>query len=293
MTKSKGDANRASEPAGQGSATAGDKARDTQDFVATAATIGVVVAGVALFEVALIPGLVIGGAAVLAPKCLPKYLPKYLPKLRPRLQPMFNATARRPIEPAVPERPDLKLPPAAPAGLGIEQALAKTITFQTIVTTLDFTSNYVVIGELNTAAGLSAFALVVRPLFYLVHETAWNYFGDSVTRDAGQWGPAVELPVVLPLPPDATAPPIGPGRFTINRAVAKTITYRTVATAVDFTATYVVVGELATAVALSAFGFVVGPFVYLGHEMAWDYYGSCRARGLDPPTPKNLTMASA
>jgi hypothetical protein len=28
---------------------------------------------------------------------------------------------------------------------------------------------------------------------------------------------------------------------------------------------------------LSAFGFVVGPFVYFGHEKAWDTYGSRRA----------------
>jgi hypothetical protein len=36
----------------------------------------------------------------------------------------------------------------------------------------------------------------------------------------------------------------------------------------------VVVGDVATAVGLSAFAFVVGPFVYLGHEKLWDYYGS-------------------
>jgi uncharacterized membrane protein len=34
----------------------------------------------------------------------------------------------------------------------------------------------------------------------------------------------------------------------------------------------VVIGELATAAGLSAFAFVVGPFVYLAHEKAWDYY---------------------
>jgi hypothetical protein len=36
----------------------------------------------------------------------------------------------------------------------------------------------------------------------------------------------------------------------------------------------VVVGNFATAVALSASGFVLGPFVYFGHEWAWDHYGS-------------------
>jgi hypothetical protein len=33
------------------------------------------------------------------------------------------------------------------------------------------------------------------------------------------------------------------------------------------------VGDVATAEGLSAFGFVLGPFVYLGHEKAWDYFG--------------------
>jgi uncharacterized membrane protein len=60
---------------------------------------------------------------------------------------------------------------------------------------------------------------------------------------------------------------------------------------VDFTATYVVVGEFATAVTLSAFGFVLGPFVYLGHEMAWDYYGSPRESAVDLPAPTNALPA--
>jgi hypothetical protein len=42
----------------------------------------------------------------------------------------------------------------------------------------------------------------------------------------------------------------------------------------DFTANYVVVGDLATALGLSAFGFVAGPFIYLGHKLVWDYRGS-------------------
>ena len=44
----------------------------------------------------------------------------------------------------------------------------------------------------------------------------------------------------------------------------------------DFTINFVVVGDVATAVGLSAFGFVLGPFVYLGHEKAWDYLSSGR-----------------
>jgi len=235
-----------------------------------------VLAGVALFEAALIPGVVIGGAAVLAPK--------YLPKLRRGLKPLFGSSVRRPPGPKAPppSRQAVNAPAAAPGGFAIKQAVAKTITFRIIVTTLDFTTNYIVIGELATAAGLSAFALVAGPLFYLAHEMAWNRFGPP--SEAG-------VPVRLPLLSDAMAPQTGRGELTISRALAKTITFRTIATAMDFTATYVVVGDLATAAGLSAFAFVVGPFVYLGHEKLWDYYGSPRDRTLDLPAATNLLPA--
>ncbi len=208
--------------------------------------------------------------------------PKYLPRLRRRLQPLFNPTVRQRTRPAAfrPDRPDGKVPPAAARGFAIKQAIAKTITFRIIVTTLDFTSNYVVIGEVTTAAGLSGFALVIGPLFYLAHETAWNYFGPS--------GSSVEIPVVLPQQPNTKTPQTAVKGFTISRALAKTITFRTIATAMDFTTLYVVVGDLATAAGLSAFGFVVGPFVYLGHEMAWDRYGSPKGRTLNLPTPTEI-----
>src|SRR5215467_5153246 len=239
-------------------------------------TVGLtVLAGAALFEAALIPGIALGCAAVLAPK--------YLPKLGRRLRPRSNAVQRRAAPAARPPSPaDVEAPAAIPE-LRIGQAIAKTVTFRVIVTTLDFTTNYVVIGELATAAGLSGFALVAGPLFYLAHETAWNYLRPSEAT--------VELPGLLPHRPDPEASLAGQGAITISRALAKTITFRTIATAMDFTANYVVVGELATAVGLSAFGFVVGPFVYLGHEMAWDYYGSPRERPLDLPRPTKLLPA--
>jgi uncharacterized membrane protein len=139
-----------------------------------------------------------------------------------------------------------------------------------------------VIGELATAAGLSAFALVAGPLFYLAHEMAWNRFGPP--SEAG-------VPVRLPLLSDATASQTGRSELTISWALAKTITFRTIATAMDFTATYVVVGDLATAAGLSAFAFVVGPFVYLGHEKLWDYYSSPRDRTLDLLAATNLLPA--
>ena len=91
--------------------------------------------------------------------------------------------------------------------------------------------------------------------------------------------------------PNKKTPLVGGGGFTINRALAKTITFRTIATTMDFTTTYVVVGDLATAAMLSAFGFVIGPFVYLGHEMAWDYYSS---RTITPDSaPKAIVAVPA
>jgi uncharacterized membrane protein len=261
-------------PVRPASAPGRDKAKLTQAFVTTAATVGVIAAGVALIEVALIPGLVIGGAAVLAPK----YLSGYLPGLRRRRQPPSKPAGRRPT--ARPER--LKAPPATLAKSlaqpSIKQAIAKTITFRIIVTTLDFSVNYLVIGELATAAGLSAVSLVVGPLFYLAHETVWNRYADSDER--------IGLGFLQPSRPDDGAS--GWQGFTISRALAKTITFRSIATTMDFTMNYVVVGELATAAALSASGFILGPFVYLGHEMAWDYYRSTKELVPELPALTNL-----
>jgi hypothetical protein len=52
----------------------------------TVATIGVIGVAAALFDVALIPGIIIGVAAA--------YAPKYVPGLGDRLQPLFNYTVR-------------------------------------------------------------------------------------------------------------------------------------------------------------------------------------------------------
>jgi len=217
-----------------------------------------VLAGAAILEAALVPGLLIGGAAMLAPKALPA--------LRRGLRPLTQAATRRRAEPetAQPARPDSKAPLSLPQSLGIGRAVAKTITFRIIATTLDFTSNYVVIGELTTAAGLSTFNLVAGPVFYLVHETAWNHFGPP---------PGDAVTVSRPgLRPNGGAAPSGERGFTMSRALAKTITFRTFATVMDFTTNYVVVRDVVTAAGLSAFGFFVGPFVYLGHEKLWDHY---------------------
>ncbi len=220
-------------------------------------------AGAALLEAAVVPALMIGGAAVLAPK--------YLPKLRRGLQPLFKSAPRSRIRRTafIPAPVEDKASLAVPTGFAVKRALAKTITFRVIVTSLDFTANYIVIGELATAAGLSAFALAAGPFFYFAHELIWNKYRSSRIT--------VDLPVLLPPWRNAKAAPPGEQAFTLDRALAKTITYRTFATTMDFTTNYVVIGDLAAAAGLSAFGFVVGPFVYLAHEKVWDRIGAPEA----------------
>jgi hypothetical protein len=61
-------------------------AQDEPDVVTTVATIGVVGVAAALFDVALIPGMIIGVAAA--------YAPKYVTNIGDRLQPLFNYTVR-------------------------------------------------------------------------------------------------------------------------------------------------------------------------------------------------------
>ncbi|MEW6438489.1 MAG: DUF2061 domain-containing protein [Pseudomonadota bacterium] len=173
------------------------------------------------------------------------------------------ATSRKAIRPGTASGllRDVKAPPVAPVGFALRRAILKTVTFRIIVTSLDFTTNYVVIGELAAAAGLSAIGLAAGPLFYFAHEMVWNRLGPS------------ELVHIdgLMRPRSRMVPSLGSRELTINRALAKTITFRTIATTMDFSANYFVVRDVATAAGLSAFGFIVGPFVYYGHEKAWDY----------------------
>src|ERR1700746_1618728 len=77
------------------------------DAMKSYVTVGLsVLAGAALFEAALIPGMLIGGAVVLAPK--------YLPNLRRGLRPLFGTTVRRRNAPKRPraQRQDTAAPPA-------------------------------------------------------------------------------------------------------------------------------------------------------------------------------------
>jgi hypothetical protein len=58
----------------------------TNEAVTVAATVGVVAVGAALFEVALLPGIALGVAAMLAPK--------YVPKMGDAIAPMFRSSVR-------------------------------------------------------------------------------------------------------------------------------------------------------------------------------------------------------
>ena len=246
-----------------------------------------VLAAAAIVEAALIPGLVIGGGAVLASA--------YVPGLRRRLPSLVTSAVRQATGLAAhvatsvttsvtsatagaSTTADAKA--SLPARVKIKRAVAKTITFRIIVTTLDFSSNLIVIGELGTAAGLSSFALVVGPLFYLAHEGAWNYLGPH--------GDTVRIGA-----PAAAAGDTPTRGFTMSRALAKTITFRTIATVMDFSVTYFVVRDLAIAAGLSAFGFVVGPFVYFGHERLWDRFFPEEQQTLALAPPPKLLPAPA
>ena len=63
-----------------------DTGNGQADVVTTVTTIGVIGVAAALFDVALIPGMIIGVAAA--------YAPKYATNIGERLQPLFNYTVR-------------------------------------------------------------------------------------------------------------------------------------------------------------------------------------------------------
>ena len=251
-------------------ATSPNEHRNSKMYRYVTAGLGVL-AGAALFEAAL-PGIVIGGAVLLAPR--------YLPWLNRRVLPDTARIAgpRRGAGAVVPPHDDASRI-SLPAWLRIKQAVAKTITFRIIVTGLDFTTNYVVLGEFAIAAGLSTFSLVVGPIFYFTHEALWNYL---VPADSD-----IELAAPAAATTDVRA---HPKAIVISRPLAKTITFRTIATVIDFTTNYVVVRDAATAAGLTAFGFVLGPFVYLGHEMLWDHYITPQQRRPGLPVPTNVAL---
>jgi uncharacterized membrane protein len=249
-------------------------------------TAGAVGAGAALLEVALLPSLALGAAVVLAPRLAVSTLPwlrRQAATWRKFSAPQVTADA-----PGA-DRTEAEVLPPITRRLGVERAVAKTVTFRIIVTGLDFTWNFVILGEVATAAGLSGISIVGGPLFYFVHEATWNYLESSAKRNGASRRRGDGRPTLMIVPANANTPLTEPGvlrvgPLKIGRALAKTIVYRTLATTIEFTTNFAVVRDLGEAAALSAAGIVIGPFVYLGHEVLWDRLW---------PTTREFTPAQA
>jgi uncharacterized membrane protein len=235
----------------------------------TVALLGAVTAGAAIVEAALIPGLLIGGAAVLAPRLLPR---DTLRGLRDRLK----RTAPPSAQAAHGAQASAS---GAPASFDTWRAVVKTFTYRVIVTAVDFGANYFVIGELATAAGLSSLSLVGGPIAYFTHEAAWHYFGPASARNPN----ALEATVDVPIPRTAKG-------VRVSRAFAKTVTYEVVTGVSEFGANYLFVRDLAAAAGLTAFSMAIAPLVYYVHEKGWDYYEASKARS---PTARALKALPA
>ena len=259
------------------------------------ATLGAVAAGAAIVEAALIPGLLIGAAAVLAPRLLPRDV---LSGLGEKLGDKFFGdkfsadkwTAPYPVRSA-PPAPSAATPVSSePASFDTWRAVVKTFTYRAAVTTIDFGANYFVIGELATAAGLSSLSLVAGPIAYFAHEAAWHYYGPASARHADP----LEATVHVPIPGAAEVEDNGRTRFAsvkVSRAVAKTVTYEVVTGVSEFGANYLFVRDLAAAAGLTAFSMVIAPFVYYLHEKAWDHYDATKGR--PSPAPPALKLLPA
>jgi hypothetical protein len=70
----------------EAAAEVAETGEDRSDVVATVATVAVVGIGAVAFEAALLPGLVLGVAAM--------WLPQYFPKMGEALNPLFRSTVR-------------------------------------------------------------------------------------------------------------------------------------------------------------------------------------------------------
>jgi hypothetical protein len=86
MPDANGQAHEASDAAQAGAAEGSEQTNERDVVVTTAATVGVVAVGAALFEVALLPGIALGVAAMLAPR--------YAPNISAAIGPMFRSSVR-------------------------------------------------------------------------------------------------------------------------------------------------------------------------------------------------------
>jgi uncharacterized membrane protein len=246
--------------------------------VGKVALLGAVAAGAAIVEAALIPGVLIGGAAVLAPRLLPRDM---LSKLGDRLR----RAAPSPRPSASTAHPAPAQASGEKASFDTWHAVAKTFTYRVIVTTIDFGANYFVIGELATAAGLSSLSLVAGPFAYFAHEVAWHWFGPVSSRNPNP----LEATVRVPIPGLADGAENGRMPFAsleVSRALAKTVTYEAVTGVSEFGANFFFTGNVAAAAGLTAFSMVIAPLVYYVHEKGWDHYDASKGRSSSAPARK-------
>jgi uncharacterized membrane protein len=239
-----------------------------------------VVAGAAIIEAALIPGLLIGAAAVLAPRLIPRDMLNGLGDRLRRTAPAPARSAPTALPAEVPTSGDLE-------SFDTVRAVVKTLTYRVMVTTADFGANYFVIGELATAAGLSSLSLVAGPIAYFAHEAAWHYYGPTSARHQDP----LKAMVHVPIPGAVAGEEKGRARFgsiKVSRALAKTVTYEGVTGVSEFSVNYLFVRDLAAAAGLTAFSVIIAPIVYYVHEKAWDYYDATKARSRAAPAVKLL-----
>ena len=123
----------------------------------------------------------------------------------------------------------------------------------------------------------------------------------ETAQDSAERGLLNLLDPARPLPPLAQAGPApadAKSDGAVPRAVWKTLTYRAIATTIDFTTNVVAMGNLVSAALLSVWNTLTGPWIYLGHELAWDYFGAPALPrrdlpGLGPEVPPAETEGSS
>jgi len=68
------------------------------------------------------------------------------------------------------------------ASVKVSRAFAKTVTYECVTAVSEFGVNYLFVRDLATAAGLTAFSIVISPFVYYVHEKAWDYYDATKAR---------------------------------------------------------------------------------------------------------------
>lgn len=100
---------------------------------------------------------------------------------------------------------------------------------------------------------------------------AWDMVEKGLHKRLEEKAPLQPLPRSAGLPLMAAAHD-GHGSG-LSRAIWKTITFRVIGSTIDFTTNMVVTGSVATSLALSSLPILIGPWIYLGHELAWETWG--------------------